>query len=122
MFCLRVCAHLKLKIARWLPPVCSKAKVIHADGSESGNKSGLRLDLCQWQLAWDRYTIGAVVVDQVSGFVFRGVSRVVTIHICDQMPLGTASRHKHNVMTIAERGVSQGRKELLGVLYDELGR
>ena len=55
-----------LKIARWLLPVCSKAKVIHADGSESGNKSSLRLDLCQWQLAWDRYAIGAVVLDQVS--------------------------------------------------------
>ena len=44
------------------------------------------------------------------------------IHVCDQMPLETASEHKHNVMSIAERGVSQGRKELLGVLYDELAR
>ena len=51
--------------------MCSKAKVIQADGSESGNKSGLRLDLCQWQLAWDRYTIGAVVLDQVGVVSFE---------------------------------------------------
>ena len=102
--------------------MCSKAKVIHADGSESGNKSGLRLDLCQWQLAWDRYTIGAVVLDQVRAVSFEFVFPAAIVHVCDQMPLSTASKHKHNVMTIAERGVSQGRKELLGVLYDELAR
>ena len=103
-------------IARWLPPACSKAKVIQADGSEIGNKSNLRLDLCQWQLAWDRYTIGAVVLDQVRAASFEFAFPSAIIHVCDQMPLSTASNHKRNVMTLAELGVSQGRKELLSVL------
>ena len=54
--------------ARWLPPVCSQAKVIRPDGTEGGNTSKLRLDLCQWQLAWDRHMIGAIVVGQVGRF------------------------------------------------------
>ena len=45
--------------------MCSQAKVLKPDGSTSGNASKLRLDLCQWQLAWDRHMIGAAVVDQV---------------------------------------------------------
>ena len=36
------------------------------DGTESGDKSKLRLELNMWQTAWDSYTIGAVVLDQVS--------------------------------------------------------
>ena len=39
-----------------------------------------------------------------------------------QMSMSTAIKHKHNVMSIAERGVAHGRKEFLGVLYDELAR
>ncbi len=35
------------------------------DGTDSGDKSKLRLELSLWQMAWDRYTIGAVVLDQV---------------------------------------------------------
>ena len=38
------------------------------------------------------------------------------------MPVSTAVTHKHNVMSIAERGVAHGRRELLGVLYDEVAR
>ena len=55
-------------VKRWLPPVCSQAKVIKPDGTEGGNTSKLRLDLCQWQLAWDRHMIGAIVVGQVGLF------------------------------------------------------
>ena len=39
-----------------------------------------------------------------------------------QMSVSTAVTHEHNVMSIAERGVAHGRKELLGVLYDEVAR
>ena len=45
--------------------MCSQSKVIELDGTEGGNAIKLRLDLCQWQLAWDRHMIGAMVVGQV---------------------------------------------------------
>ena len=42
--------------------------------------------------------------------------------MCVQMTPGTVSRHKHNVMAIAERGLAQERTNLLEVIYDELAR
>ena len=50
---------------RWLPAQCGKAKVIMPDGSEKGDKSKDRLDLQTWMMAWDRYVLGAVALDQV---------------------------------------------------------
>ena len=108
--------------ARWLPPVCSQAKVIRPDGTEGGNTSKLRLDLCQWQLAWDRHMIGAIVVGQVGRFTYLSQALFSLFVLRMQMSMSTAIKHKHNVMSIAERGVAHGRKEFLGVLYDELAR
>ena len=52
-------------VYRWLPAQCGKAKVIMPDGSEKGDKSNNRLDLQTWMMAWDRYVLGAVALDQV---------------------------------------------------------
>ena len=38
------------------------------------------------------------------------------------MSLADAFKHKDNVNTLAERGGTQGRSAMLGVLYDELAR
>ena len=62
--------------------MCSQAKVLKPDGSISGNSSKLRLDLCQWQLAWDRHMIGAAVVDQV-GLRFSRAANICNVILLD---------------------------------------
>ena len=54
-----------LFVYRWLPPQCGMARVIMPDGNEKGDKSRNRLDLQTWTMAWDRYVLGAVALDQV---------------------------------------------------------
>ena len=58
-------AYICHSVCRWLPAQCGKAKVIMPDGSEKGDKSKDRLDLQTWMMAWDRYVLGAVALDQV---------------------------------------------------------
>ena len=62
--------------------MCSQAKVLKPDGSTSGNSSKLRLDLCQWHLAWDRHVIGAAVVEQV-GFRFSCAANINDFIVLD---------------------------------------
>ena len=58
-------AALTLFVYRWLPPQCGMARVIMPDGNEKGDKSKNRLDLQTWTMAWGRYVLGAVALDQV---------------------------------------------------------
>ena len=56
-----------------------------------------------WLVAWDRYSLAAVVVDH-------------------QLTMDQAWLHKEVVLSIACAAKANGRTELLGVLYDELAR
>ena len=60
------------------------------------------LDLAQWMLAWDSYSLAAVVVEQMSFM--------------------TAMHHKRIVMEIASNAVNEGYGPQLGVIYDRVAR
>ena len=66
--------------------------------------------------------IGAIVVGQVGLFPCFPKIWFHLFVLRIQMSMSTAIKHKHNVMSIAERGVAHGRKDFLGVLFDELAR
>ncbi len=55
-----------------------------------------------WQLAWDRYSLAAAVLEQ--------------------MPFATTVEHKALVMEIASGAKAEGRLPILGVLFDEVAR
>ena len=61
-----------------------------------------RLDLCTWQVAYDRYALAAQITGQLS---FRD-----------------AMVHKSVVLEVAANAKSVGRRPLLGVVYDEVAR
>lgn len=76
---------------------------VEAEGSKASMKaSNRRLELHTWQAAWDSYALAAAAVDQMS---FR-----------------CAMEHKAKVLERAAMGISQGRKPLVAVLYDEVVR
>ena len=56
-----------------------------------------------WLVAWDRYAIGAQVVEH-------------------QMEFKQSLLHKEVVISVACSASAGGRSDLLGVLYDELAR
>ena len=62
-----------------------------------------RLEFAMWLVAWDRYAIGAQVVEH-------------------QMEFKQSLLHKEVVISVACSASAGGRSDLLGVLYDELAR
>ena len=68
----------------------------------SAQEVNRRLDVAQWQQAWDRYTLAAVVVEQLSFYA--------------------ATTHKGVVLEVASNAKAEGRKPFLAMFYDELVR
>ncbi len=55
-----------------------------------------------WQMAWDRYSLAAAVLDQ--------------------MAFCSAVEHKALVLEVAANAKAEGRSPILGVLFDEICR
>ena len=68
----------------------------------SAQEVNRRLEVAQWQQAWDRYTLAAVVVGQLSFYA--------------------ATTYKGVVLEVASNARAEGRKPLLAMFYDELAR
>ena len=62
----------------------------------------LRLELSMWITAWDRYALGAAMVEQLT--------------------FTDAMKHKAVVTEVACHAMKEGKRSLLGVLYDEVAR
>ena len=60
------------------------------------------MDLCTWQVAFDRYALAA----QIAG----------------QLTFKDAMLHKSVVLEVAANAWMEGRRPLLGVVYDEVAR
>lgn len=68
----------------------------------SSQGASKRLELAAWQCAWDRYSLAA--------------------HVTGQLTVSQAAEHKAVVLEIAFSAGTEGRRMLLGVLYDEVVR
>ena len=71
---------------------------LDAEGNEGSAKGARRLDLATWQLAWDRYTVAAVALDQLS--------------------FAQCQVHKDVVMEVAAGEAKNGGSAAIGVYYD----
>eukprot|EP00973_Karenia_brevis_P027297 3763641-Karenia_brevis.AAC.1 len=65
-------------------------------------KKDLKLSLPFWMLAWDSYAIAAAILGQLT--------------------YSAAVKHKLVVAEIATEAVAEGRRPILGVIYDEIAR
>ena len=61
-----------------------------------------RLDILSWQVAFDKYAVAA--------------------HSCNQWSFGASMAHKEICLRIAFRATKEGRRQWLGVVYDEIAR
>ena len=124
LFLLRAFSYICFFFARYLPSFYSDhcAVVLTKDETKSEEKVGpygcsplphpalralqepqrRRLDLAAWLAAWDGFAVAAAVVGCLT--------------------MVGASKHKRHVQWLCENAVREGRRELFGVLYDELAR
>eukprot|EP00973_Karenia_brevis_P091852 12409470-Karenia_brevis.AAC.1 len=72
------------------------------DSARDKKKTDYKLQLAYWMAAWDSYALAAAVLGQ--------------------MKFETAIRHKRNCLEIAANAPAGKRRQLLGVIYDELAR
>ena len=61
-----------------------------------------RLELMAWSMAWDTYAMAAAILRQMS--------------------FAAAMTHKGMVQEVAAGAAGEGRRPLLGVLFDEVSR
>ena len=62
----------------------------------------MRLELSLWFAAWDRYSLGAAMVEQ--------------------MKFANAMQHKAVITEVACLAIKEGKRSLFAVLYDEIAR
>ncbi len=89
---------------RFLPAVCPEycPVLLDEDGAvrETGAKKDTRrLEFSSWQLAWERYSLAAAILKQLT-FI-------------------TAMKHKAVVTEVAASAKAEGRLPILGVFFDE---
>ena len=124
-FVLTLCSHCVLYCCRFLPAFCPDYKAVETDHEEAGDKEQVReslvkllgtkdaapdkpkkseykLQLPFWLAAWDSYALAAAVLGQ--------------------MQYKAALQHKLVVQEVAADASAGGRKQLLGVIYDEVAR
>ncbi len=97
-------------VLRFLDPRCPEFVAVSTDGADT--KAGVdakaskllarRVEVHLWPMAWRGYTLCGVALDQ--------------------FPFPSAVLHEQIVMQVSCSAQSEGRKPLLGVLYDEVAR
>ncbi len=113
---------------RFLPPFCPEHLPVvlsledekGADDKETKKKASTRrLEVAAWMLAWDRYSLGAAALEQMS-FYTAMRHKTVVAEVGSKLPL--TSGPLCVLLQVAVQAVAEGRRPLWGVLYDELAR
>ncbi len=118
-------------LKEFLPPCFPEHQVVHleerADGTADNRDSGKtaqqsrRLEVAAWMAAWDRFALAATVI----GFMSFDVAMMHKANVIEVLALVSVRVTCCSAcagVQIAANANAEGRRPLLGVLYDEVAR
>ena len=81
----------------------------------------MRLEFPMWLVAWDRYALMASMTNQMT-YAQAMAHKCVVTEVCPQAFLECITQSFTNLCEVACLAVQEGRRSLMGVLYDEIAR
>ena len=120
---------LMADLKKFLPPFCPEHVAVTLEASvDSGGAArpkelARKLEFPSWLVAWDRYSLAATILDQMTfsqTVLHKHVVTEVPPHI--SLALQMLLLHALCAAQVASHAAAEERHPLLGVLYDEIVR